>query len=234
MFEGKKILGVIPARGGSKGVPGKNIRNLCGKPLIAWTIEAARKSKYLDSFILSSDDEKIIAIAKEWGCPAPFVRPPELARDDTSSVDVVLHAINHLSGYDYVVMLQPTSPFRLPEDIDECISMCISKNADSCVSLTEPEKSPYWMYSMNPDGRMTPVLANENKLFFRRQNLPAVNVLNGAVYVALCSSLAEKKQFIDSSTLGYLMPKERSVDIDTELDFRICELIFQSNGLRCS
>ena len=230
MFDGKRVLGIIPARGGSKGVPGKNIRTLGGKPLIAWTIEAAGKSKFLDAFVLSSDDEQIIAVAKEWGCPVPFVRPAALAQDDTTSVDVMLHALKELPGYDYLVMLQPTSPFRLPEDIDNCIATCIAKNVASCVSITEVDKSPYWMFSVDGDDTMTPIMPGENKLYYRRQNLPKVYVLNGAVYVARCSTFLERLKFVAADTLGYQMPKERSVDIDTELDFLSCE--FALNNAR--
>ena len=118
MYQGKTFLGIIPARGGSKGVPRKNIRPLAGKPLIAWTIEQARASRYLDRTIVSTEDEEIAHVAQACGGDVPFLRPPELARDDTPSIEPVLHAIGILEDYDYVVLLQDTSPFRAPEDID--------------------------------------------------------------------------------------------------------------------
>ena len=121
MIEGKKVLAVIPARGGSNGVPRKNIIDVGGKPLIAWTIEEARKSKYIDRLILSSDDREIIEIAKRWGCEVPFEQPAEMARDGTPGIAPVLHAIEMLPDYDYVVLLQPTSPLRQVEDVDGCI-----------------------------------------------------------------------------------------------------------------
>lgn len=123
-----KILAIIPARGGSKGVPRKNIRDLAGKPLIAWTIEEAKKSKYITRLILSSEDEEIIEAAKKYGCEVPFVRPIELAQDNTPGIEPVLHAIEKCPGYDYVLLLQPTSPLRTVEDIDGCIEFLLNKN----------------------------------------------------------------------------------------------------------
>ncbi len=121
MIDEKKILAVIPARGGSKGVPRKNIRDLAGKPLIAWTIEAAKKSKYIDRLILSSEDPEIIAVAKSYGCEVPFVRKIELAQDDTPGIEVVLDAVQRCLGYTHVLLLQPTSPFRTHKHIDDLI-----------------------------------------------------------------------------------------------------------------
>lgn len=121
------FLAIIPARGGSKGVPRKNIRNLAGKPLIAWTIEEAKKSKYINRVILSSDDNEIIEIAKNYNCEVPFVRPKNIAEDNTPGIDPVLHAIKQCPGYDYVVLLQPTSPLRTVEDIDGCIRYMLNK-----------------------------------------------------------------------------------------------------------
>lgn len=125
MINNKKILAIIPARGGSKGLPRKNIRELAGKPLIAWTIEAGRKSKYIDRLIVSSEDFEIIEVAKKYGAEIPFVRPKHLAEDESLGLDPVFHALRELPGYDIVVLLQPTSPLRLTEDIDACIEQLI-------------------------------------------------------------------------------------------------------------
>lgn len=220
-----KILGIIPARGGSKGVPRKNIKELAGKPLIAWTIEEAKKSRYITKLILSSEDEEIIAVAKKYGCEAPFKRPLELAQDDTPGIEPVLHAIEQCPGYDYIVLLQPTSPLRIVDDIDSCIEMMLSQNIDFCVSVTEPSKSPYWMYKLTDDGTMEPLI-HQTELVTRRQELPSVFALNGAVYVGKVEALIKEKSFLTSTTKAYIMSPERSFDIDTELDFMVCEQIF--------
>lgn len=221
-----KILAIIPARGGSKGVPRKNIRKLAGKPLIAWTIEEAKKSKYITRTILSSEDPKIIDIAKQYECDVPFVRPLKLAQDDTPGIDPVLHAVEQCPGYDYVVLLQPTSPLRTIEDIDGCIEYMLSQNADFCVTVTESEKSPYWMYKVSDNGKMKPLIELE-KLPLRRQDSPKIYALNGAVYVAKTERLVEENTFLTTNTVAYVMNKERSMDIDTELDFKVCEFYIE-------
>ena len=226
MIAGKSVLAIIPARGGSKGVPRKNIRELGGKPLIAWTIEEARKSNYIDRLILSSENAEIIAIAEQWGCEVPFIRPLELAQDDTPGIDPVIHAIENLQEkYDYVVLLQPTSPLRTVDDIDGCLELAITQGATSCVSVIEPEKSPYWMYKMASESHVLEPLLVQVHEATRRQELPKVYALNGAVYVNTGSGLLKTKRFINNETIGYIMPKERSVDIDTEFDFNFLSYI---------
>jgi len=220
MIEHKTVLAIIPARGGSKGVQRKNIREVAGKPLIAWTIEEANKSKYIDRLILSSEDDEIITIAKQWGCEVPFVRPQELAEDETPGIEPVIHAIKTLRDkYDYVVLLQVTSPLRSVEDIDGCLELMIKQGAISCVSVTEPEKSPYWMYKMSKSSHRLDPLIPQDRDISCRQDLPKVYALNGAVYVNRCDYLINTKKMINDETIGYMMPKERSVDIDTEADF---------------
>ncbi len=219
------FLAVIPARGGSKGVHRKNICDLAGRPLIAWTIEEAKKSKYITKLILSSEDAEIIEVARNYGCEVPFVRPKELAADDTPGVDPILHAIEQCPGYDYVVLLQPTSPLRTVEDIDSCIESLIEKQADFCVSVTEPEKSPYWMYTIE-DGKMLPLI-KQDKIITRRQALSKVYTLNGAVYVAETTAFKNEKSFLTKETVAYIMPTERSLDVDTELDLKVCEYVLK-------
>ncbi|KQL36746.1 cytidylyltransferase domain-containing protein [Psychrobacillus sp. FJAT-21963] len=216
------FLAVIPARGGSKGVPRKNVRDLNGKPLIAWTIEEAKKSQYISNIILSSEDSEIIKEAKKYGCEVPFIRPMKLAQDDTPGIDPVLHAINQCPGYDYVVLLQPTSPLRKAEDIDGAIQMLLDKGVDYCVSVTEPDKSPYWMYKVDNNGHMEQIIDQDNYAV-RRQDLPNVFSLNGAVYVAQIESLKNTKSFLNEETVAFKMPRSRSMDIDTEEDFLWCE-----------
>ena len=221
MIRGNSVLGLVTARGGSKGIVKKNICELGGKPLIAWTIEAALKSEYIDRLILSSNDKEIINIAKSIGCEVPFVRPEELAQDDSSGIAPVLHAIETLSdNYEYVVLLQPTSPFRKAEDIDGCIRLCIEKSANSCVSITEVDKSPHWMYHLNKDQSLDPLL-DSAELDLPRQDLPKVFVLNGAVYVARSAWLMMNKTFMSEETIGYQMPISRSIDIDTGWDLML-------------
>lgn len=220
-----KILAVIPARGGSKGVSRKNIRDLAGKPLIAWTIEEAKKSKYIDRVILSSEDMEIIEVAKQYGCDVPFVRPIELAQDDTLGIEPVIHAIEQCPGYDYVVLLQPTSPLRTVEDIDGCISYMFEKQADFCVSVTEPENSPYWMYTLH-DGAMEPLISQKQTIM-RRQDLFKVYALNGAVYIGRTENILREQTFLTAKTKGYIMPTINSLDIDTNLDFKICSILLK-------
>lgn len=222
MFKNKKILAVIPARGGSKGVPGKNIRSAGGKPLIAWIIEAAKASQYVDRIILSSDNQKIIDSAKAFGCEVPFVRPSEFAQDNSSSSDVVVHALEKIPGYDYVMLFQPTSPLTLSRDIDGCIESCINSNAKAMVSVTEPGKNPYWMFKIGKDNKLLPLLG-EDYLNKPRQQLPPVYTPTGAIYMAETGWFLKKQSFYSNVTKGFVMPLERSLDIDSELDFNFFE-----------
>lgn len=228
MINGKTFLAIIPARGASKGIPKKNIKLLAGKPLIAWTIEEAKKSKYIDRLILSSEDEEIIKVAREWGCEVPFVRPKYLAADNTPGIDPAIHAINTISEkYDYVCLLQPTSPLRKVQDIDGCIEKCISLNAPSCVSVCEVDKHPYWMYSIDVDEALHPVFPN--KSIESRQELPMVYALNGAVYLINVSELMMGNRFINDETIPYIMSKENSIDIDNHIDFKFTEFIINQS-----
>ena len=224
MINGKSVLAIIPARGGSKGVPRKNIRLLAGKPLIAWTIEAARNSSYIDRLILSSEDAEIIRIAHEWGCEAPFVRPAELACDETPGMDPVMHAIDNLPGYDFVVLLQPTSPLRETADIDACIARCAEGDIPACVSVSTPAQHPYWTYRIDDQGRLSPLF---DDVPARRQDLPALYSLNGAVYVARTSDLSRSRDFLMPGAVAFLMPDVRALDIDTPDDLALAECLLE-------
>lgn len=224
MIQDKTILAVIPARGGSKGLPHKNILPLGGRPLLAWTVTAARSSRLLDRFVLSSEDQEIIAVARSLGCEVPFVRPRELADDDTPGILPVLHALRVLpEHYDYVVLLQPTSPLRGAADIDACIERCHTMGAPACVSVTPATKSPYWYHRLDERGRLRPLLDGPGAS--RRQDLPESFLLNGAVYVARARWLQESKTFLTDETVGWVMPRERSLDIDSREDLAQCELL---------
>jgi N-acylneuraminate cytidylyltransferase len=224
MLAGQRILGLIPARGGSIALPRKNVLPLGGKPLIAWTINAALASKYLDRVVLSSDDPEIMDVAQAWGCEVPFRRPAKLSAAETPTIEVVLHALHQLPGFDYVVLLQPTSPLRTALDIDGALEKCILAQAPSCVSVVWVEKSPQWMYYLNDEQRLRPVLADET-MASRRQDVEPVYALNGAVYVAQTKTLQDSAQFVTAGTIGYVMPPDRSPDVDTELDLRWCEFL---------
>ncbi|MDW7643579.1 MAG: acylneuraminate cytidylyltransferase family protein [Desulfuromonadales bacterium] len=223
MIDGKKILSIIPARGGSKGIKRKNIRDVGGKPLIAWTIDAAAKSRYIDRVVLSSDDEEIIEVARRYGCEVPFLRPSELSGDDTPGIAPVLHALDNLSGYDVVVLLQPTSPLRTSADIDGAIDFWAKQKAPACVSVSPSAKSPFWMYTLDTNAKLHPLIKKE--LILRRQDLPDTMVLNGAIYVADCGWLRTEKTFLTPETVGFVMPISRSLDIDEEIDLEICDAL---------
>lgn len=229
MIDGASVLGIIPARGGSKGVLKKNIRPLCGKPLVAWTIEAASQSKYIDRLIISTEDTAIATIAENHGCEAPFIRPEELARDDTPGIAPVLHAVSLLPNFDLVVLLQPTSPLRAACDIDRCLEQCSRTPLPSCVSVVESDKPPQWFYRIDSNMRLTPFIDNST-VYTRRQDAPAYYLLNGAIYVARTAFLLREKGFITPETGAYTMPMERSVDIDTEMDFAFAEFLLLRNG----
>lgn len=224
MINDKSVLAIIPARGGSKGVPGKNIRLLNGKPLIAWTIEEVEKSKYIDRAIVSTEDDAIIKAALQYRGDVPFKRPDYLAQDGTAGTLPVMHAIEQLPGYDYIVLLQPTSPLRSYEDMDACIELCVKSNA-TVASVTEPEKNPYWMFQLGAKEQLIPLMGRVEALL--RQDLPKVYSLNGAVYVSSVEEFKKTGVFITEQTVGYVMPRERSIDIDTLIDFQICEWLQQ-------
>lgn len=226
MIDNKTIVAIIPARGGSKGIPRKNLRKLAGISLLAWTIETAKASKLIDRVIVSSEDQEIIAEAKRFGADVPFIRPKELAEDHTPGVDPVLHAIQNIEPYDFVVLLQVTSPLRTTEDIDNCIKHCYQQNAPSLVSVTTPSKHPYWMFTINDSERLQPLFDQE--LPVRRQDLPPVYIPNGAVYLAQTNWLLKNKKFISHETAAYFMSNDNSLDIDTELDLFILEAIWMN------
>lgn len=216
----KGVLGLITARGGSKGLPRKNVLPLGGKPLIGWTIETALKSEVIGRLVLSSDDDEIMEAAKKWGCEVPFRRPAYLADDTASSMDVVLHALGQLPGYEYLVLLQPTSPLRTAADIDAAFELLKSTGAPSCVSVCEVEQSPYWMFRIKDGGKVERLLSEEGSAT-RRQDLPPIYVLNGAIYIARIDWLKQSKNFLGEGCVAYVMPKERSLDIDNAADFEV-------------
>ncbi|MBF0665325.1 MAG: acylneuraminate cytidylyltransferase family protein [Brevundimonas sp.] len=228
MIGDRSVLAVITARGGSKGLPGKNLRPFRGRPLIAWTIEAARRSRLVDRVILSSDDAGIIQAAEGLGCETPFVRSAELSGDEAASVDVVLDALDRTPGYQIVVLLQPTSPLRAAADIDGALGRMELAGAPSCVSVCEAPAHPWLIYRRDDQGRLDPFAVPPADASLRRQDLPLAWMLNGAVYVADVSWLRRERTFLKpGETEAWEMPVERSADIDTLEEFRAAEQLMR-------
>jgi len=227
MHNDKTFLAIIPARGGSKRLPNKNILPLAGKPLLAWSIEAALNSEYIDKVIVSSDDKEILNVSKEWAVET-IERPKVLATDDAKTVDVVLDIIYKLNNaYDYIVLLQPTSPLRKEKHIDEAIELLFKKNADAIVSVCEAEYSPLWCNILPENGDMSGFLKEEIKNK-RSQDLPKYYRINGAIYICKRAKLlAEKTFFIKKRIYAYIMDWYASIDIDNEFDFKIVNCLKQ-------
>ena len=230
MINGKKVIGIIPARGGSKRLPRKNILELCGKPLIAWTIEAGLKSKYLDRLIVTSEDDEILDISKKYGAEI-IKRPFELATDTAKTIDAVKHVLENISEkYDYVVLLQPTSPLRTAKHIDEAIELLMNKNADAIISICEVEHSPLWCNILPPDGSLVNFL-REDVIDKRSQDLEKYYRINGAIYICKIDKLLNNGSFfLKENIYAYIMDKKSSIDIDEELDFKMAEVILKESN----
>jgi N-acylneuraminate cytidylyltransferase len=223
-----KILAVIPARGASRGLPRKNIKLMAGKPLIAYTIEDALKSNSLTNVIVSTDDENIADVSRKHGAEV-IKRPDALAKDETATIDVIFHVLEDLEVKnlqpDIVILLQLTSPLRSIGDIDEAIKLFKCSDCDSVVSVCEMEHSPYW--SFNIEGEYLEPIFGSIYLRMRRQDLPTAFLPNGAIYISTPQSLKNNASFYTDKTIPFLMPPQRSVDIDSELDFMLAELLIE-------
>lgn len=225
-----RVVCIIPARGGSKGVLRKNIKKLADKPLIAYTIEQALQSRYIDRTIVSTEDSEIADISKRYGAEVPFMRPAELAGDQVATIDVLLHAINWLEeeeryNFDILVLLHTTTPLRAVKDIDDCIEMLKVTKADNIFSVTEAHRNPYFnMIEISPNGKVQ--LAKKGA-FTSRQSAPKVYDMNASIYVWWKDILKKEKKVVLAGSKVYPMPKERSVDIDDDLDFRIAEYLLK-------
>lgn len=226
-----KILAIIPARSGSKGIPKKNIKKLNGKNMIIYTIEAALQSKYKMRIIVTTDDEETAQISKNHGAETPFIRPEELARDETATLPVLQHTINYLKNKEAyypetIALLQPTSPLRQAKHIDEAFDLFFKNKVDSIVSLCEAEYPPYWMKRIDNDGRVLPFLKYKQQ-YTRRQDLPKIYRLNGAIYITKVDIIMKSNKLLGNNTKAYIMKKEDSIDIDTYLDFKLAQLILK-------
>tara|TARA_R110001599_G_scaffold326067_1_gene538487 strand:- start:12631 stop:13326 length:696 start_codon:yes stop_codon:yes gene_type:complete len=228
MLEDKKIIAIIPARGGSKGLPRKNILPLGGIPLIGWSINAAKESKYIDRLIISSDSDEICSLVRELGCDVPFKRPSELSNDTANSVDVVSHAISVCGDvFDIVILLQPTSPFRSSTDIDKAIELFVSSCTNSVVSVVESDKSPEWMYWLGESKNdLFPIMSGVDRAT-RRQDTKKAYVLNGALYIIDKEHFLTTQKFVDETTVAYVMDRKSSIDIDTALDLEIANILLE-------
>lgn len=230
------ILGLIPARGGSKGVPGKNIRTLNGKPLIAWTIEAALQSKLLTRLIVSTDDEAIASVAIDFGAEAPFIRPSQFASDTSPDIEPYRHAVtwlrdNDQQQFDFLVWLRPTAPLRTATDIDSAITKIQKTDADCLRSVCPVEHHPYWMYITNGDFlRSFDPNIDVMRDYPTRQSLPPAYRLNGAVDISRPQQVLQTNHLYGGSMAAYVMPAERSVDIDTEFDFTIANILMEQTN----
>ena len=229
-----ETLAIIPARGGSKGLPGKNILSLAGIPLISHTIKAALEAESVGRIIVSTDDEAIATVARESGAEVPFLRPAALSDDTASGVDACLHALEYANdSLDYhpelVVYLQPTSPMRSAADIDAAVKLLHDRNADSVVSVKAVTEYPQWMKKMDGEQRISP-LFEELEITAARQNLEKSYILNGAIYLSTTEALLKHRNFYGSDTRGYLMPEERSIDIDTLNDFLMAQALIAHTG----
>ncbi len=222
----KSIIAIIPARGGSKGIPRKNIKKLGSKPLIAYTIEEALKSKCLDHVFVSTEDPEIANISKEYGAQV-IDRPASLAKDTSKTVDAVLHAIEYLERDGIhphtVVLLQPTSPLRDVEDIDAAVNLFLDNECDSVISVCEPDHSPFWCFTIS--GKYLKPILDKKFDDTRRQDLPRVVTPNGAIYISSPETIRRYKGFQRDRIIPYCMPPERSIDIDKPLDFTIAEVL---------
>lgn len=229
MYKDKSILAIIPARGKSKRLPGKNIKNFLGKPLIAWSIERALESGYIDRVIVSTDSEKIASVARSFKADIPFMRPKRLATSFAKTVDVIFHALNWLeknnkAKYDIVVLLQPTSPLRLKDDVDKALRLLLLKKAGAVVSVSPAGYYLEWVNklpaNLNMNNFVKKGFINKN-----RESLENYYRLNGCLYIAKTEYLKKMGSFFGPKTYAYKMEASRSVDIDTIIDFSLAEAL---------
>ena len=230
MYGDKKILALIPARGGSKGIKGKNVIQLAGKPLIAYTIEAALKSRYIDSTVITTDSLEIAEIAKQYGGRVPFMRPAELAKDRSKTIDAVLHAVEELErrkeSYDTLILLQPTQPLRRTEDIDQALEAYFGNGEEALASVSMADDHPLLIRSIDEGGRLKPILHCSSTC--RRQDMPNYYRVNGCIYINHIAELNDRTSFNDNKA-PFIMEKEYSVDIDELADLAMAEYYMARN-----
>ena len=238
MINDHRVIAIIPARAGSKGLPGKNICTLCGKPLIAWTIEKSKKSKYLDTVLVTTDSSEIATIAREYGAEVPFIRPAELANDNTPTLDVVYHALNYYRDvvkeeFDYVILLEPTSPLREDDDIDRMLQVLVNRSDqfDAIVSVGEVSEHPSIMKRLVGDS-MAPFYLDVAQTT-RRQDNASAYFPYGVAYIVKTAVLLEEKTFYPQRCMPFLIKRYQNYEIDDLYDFLCVENVMKHEwGLR--
>lgn len=226
-----KILAIIPARNGSKGLKDKNIKNLCGKPMINYTIEAAFESELFSNIIVSTDSRKYAEIAEKAGAEVPFIRPQRLATDESATKDVILNVLDKIEqingGYDYFMLLQPTSPLRTAEDIKGAYFLLKEKNANAVVSVCETDHNPLWSNTLDKSLLLDNFLNDNGNN--RRQELPTYYRLNGAIYLAQVDYYQNYSDFYKKNSYAYIMNKRESIDVDDIIDFKLAKILIEEN-----
>lgn len=229
------MIAIIPARGGSKGVPGKNIKSLCNKPLIAYSIEAALSSELVDRVIVSTDCNAIAEVAKKYGAEIPFMRPSELAQDKSLAIDNYIYTMNRLNEnmshpYQEFIVLQPTSPLRTSKDVDESIKLFFKMKANSVISVTEAEHPVTWYKKIDSKGCLKEYCSYDsgNK---NRQEIEQAYIPNGAIYIFNLIVLKKTLNYYSDRTYAYIMPHNKSLDIDNYFDFEFAEFLMSRNAV---
>lgn len=238
MINGKSVIAIIPARGGSKGLPGKNIKSLCGKPLIAWSIEAGLGSQYIDEVMVTTDSDDIANVARQFGASVPFIRPAELASDTATSMDVIRHTLNFYDNkldkkFDYTVLLEPTSPLRVTDDIDKAIvNLLENSQAKAIVGVCKTEsQNPAFLVKKNVNNFLVGYENSDMKIL-RRQDINEVFFFEGSVYVSDTATLLTKNTFYHENTLGFEFPKWQSLEIDDLEDFIMVEALMINKRMK--
>ena len=223
------FLAIIPARGGSKRVPRKNEKKIANKPLIAWSIDEGKKSKFIDKLIVSTDDIKIAEIARSYGCEVPFLRPTNISSDESHRNEFIRHAQSFFNEYKHLIILQPTSPLRDVFHIDSAIDFYLKSKSPACVSICEQKPTPHWMFSCEDNKKLKPILKDPS--FSRRQDIEKYYSLNGAIFIINANffiNSKEKDPFLTKETVGFEMDDKSSIDIDSDLDWIIAEQILKN------
>jgi CMP-N,N'-diacetyllegionaminic acid synthase len=235
VFNNKTFLAIIPARSGSKGLPGKNVKEICGKPLISWSIKAGLTSKYIDEVVVSTDCPQTKVLAEECGALVPFLRPDNLSSDTATSFDVIKHSIDFYNEklgrtFDYIVLLEPTSPLRQASDIDDSIELLMESDAESIVGICKTEcQNPVFLVHKNEENIVSGYLNQDIKVL-RRQDIEDVFFLEGTIYISEVNNYMKNKTFYHQGTIGYEVDKYKSLEIDDIDDFIMVEALMKHKG----